>query len=89
MSLPTFLGSVGSLPDAVIWSDLAVPEDGDGGVVTRIYGFSGEKKTSVLFSRHHGTKLCTRVNLFRKPSDSSIMMAIDALVAIRSIHLIW
>jgi hypothetical protein len=30
-----------------------------------------------------------RVNLFRKPSDSSIMMAIDALVAIRSIHLIW
>jgi hypothetical protein len=44
MSLPTFLGSGGSLPDAVIWSDLAVPEDGDGGVVTRIYGFSGEKK---------------------------------------------
>jgi len=30
-----------------------------------------------------------RVNLFRKPSDSLILMAINVLVAIRSIHLLW
>ena len=89
MSLPTFLGSGGSLPDAVIWSDLAVPEDGDGGMVTRIYGFSGGKKKHQFYFPATTEQNIARVNLFRKPSDSSIMMAIDALVAIRSIHLIW
>jgi len=30
-----------------------------------------------------------RVNLFRKPSNSLILMAINALVAIHLIHLLW
>ena len=34
-------------------------------------------------------QIIAHVKLFRKPSDSSILMAIDALVAIRSIHLLW
>jgi len=40
-------------------------------------------------SAHLREQNIARVNLFRKPSDSSFLMAIDALVAIRSIHLLW
>ena len=54
-----------------------------------IYGFSGENKNIKFYFPATTEQNIARVNLFRKPSDSSILMAIDALVAIRSIHLLW
>ena len=54
-----------------------------------IYGFSGGKKTiKFYFATTEQNIAC--VNLFRKPtSNSSILKAIDVLVAICSIHLLW
>jgi hypothetical protein len=46
-----------------------------------IYGFSGEKKTSSFFPRHHGTNIAC-VSLFHKPSVSFYLMANVAIVAI-------
>ncbi len=54
-----------------------------------IYGLSGEKKNIKFYFPTTMEQNIARVNLFRKSSDSSILMAIDALVAIRSIHLLW
>ena len=49
--------------------------------------FSGEKKIKFLFPAATEENIA-RVNLLRKASDSSILMAIDALDAILSIHLL-
>ncbi len=50
--------------------------------------FSAKKKHQVLFPATKEQNIA-RVNLFRKPSNSLILMAIDVLVAIRLIHLLW
>jgi hypothetical protein len=53
-----------------------------------IYGFFGREKTvSFFFVTMEQNIAC--VNLFHKPSDSLILMAIDVLVAIHLIHLLW
>ena len=53
-----------------------------------IYGFSGGKKHINFYFPATTEQNIAHVNLFRKPSDSSILMAIDALDAILSIHLL-
>jgi hypothetical protein len=53
-----------------------------------IYGFFGKKKHQVYFPATTEQSIA-RVNLFRKPSNSLILMAIDALIAICLIHLLW
>jgi len=54
-----------------------------------IYGFSGGKKNIKFYFPATTEQNIARVNLFRKPSNSSILMAIVALVTIRLIHLLW
>ncbi len=49
--------------------------------------FGGKKKIKFLFPAATEENIA-RVNLLRKASDSSILMAIDALDAILSIHLL-
>jgi hypothetical protein len=53
-----------------------------------IYSFFGRKKIKLYFPATMEQNI-THVNLFRKPSHSLILMAIDVLVAIRLIHLLW
>jgi hypothetical protein len=53
-----------------------------------IYGFFGGKKNLKLLLPATTIENITHANLFRKPSDSSILMAINTLVAICSIHLL-
>ena len=50
--------------------------------------FLAEKKIKLYFPATMEQNI-THVNLFRKPSHSLILMAIDVLVAIRLIHLLW
>ncbi len=54
-----------------------------------IYGFFGGEKNIKLLLPATTIENMTRANLFRKPSYSSILMAINALIAIIcSIHLL-
>jgi hypothetical protein len=53
-----------------------------------IYGFFGGEKNIKLLLPATTIENITRANLFRKPSNSSILMAINALVAICLIHLL-
>jgi hypothetical protein len=50
--------------------------------------FLAKKKHQVYFPATTEQSIA-RVNLFRKPSNSLILMAIDALIAICLIHLLW
>ena len=56
-----------------------------------ISGFSGveENIISPPPATTEQNQNIARVNFFRKPSDSLILMAIDALGAIRLIYLLW
>ena len=45
-------------------------------------------RNTIFFFRHHRTNIA-RVNVFCNPSNSLILMAINALIAICSIHLPW
>jgi hypothetical protein len=53
-----------------------------------IYGFFGETKNIKLLLPATTIENITHANLFRKSSDSSILIAINALIAICSIHLL-
>jgi hypothetical protein len=54
-----------------------------------IYGFFGGKKKIKFLLPAATEEHIARVNLLRKASNSLILMAINAFVAIRSIHLLW
>ena len=53
-----------------------------------IYGFFGGKKNIKFLFPATMEKNITRVNFLREARESSILMAIDALDAILSIHLL-
>ncbi len=53
-----------------------------------IYGFFGGKKNFEFYFPATTEQNITRVNFLRKARESSILMAIDALDAILSIHLL-
>jgi hypothetical protein len=70
------------------WSTFLGGGGGGTDLPALIYGFfGGKKKIKFLFPAATEENIA-RVNLLRKASDSSILMAIDALDAILSIHLL-